>query len=200
MDLEILDWSGISNFSYDGMVRKKEIGDGSCFFHSFADSFYRPYKLGEVDKRKFVKSIRHQLSELLGSKNERGIVWYYTLSRGKLLDYSKQMPDFTLENMQALLDSSNSIDNRFNEFISNVFNKDIYIIDGTTRDVYITGDDDEILYKGRESVVLLYYNRNHYDLVGILDDDRLITLFKPNHPFILQIRARMSVLRKKIIK
>jgi len=191
--IEILDWSGLSDFYYPNMVKKKEIGDGSCFFHSIADSFYTPYKLGKVNRIEFVKKLRHQLAMLLQAKNENGKIWYDSLSRGKLKEYSQGMPDFTLENMVKLLDSNQPIDNRFNEFVSSVFDKNIFIIDNKTKDVYITGKDNDILYKSRDSIVLIWYNSNHYDLVGVIEDNKLRTLFPYNHDFIGKIKERLSM-------
>src|SRR5947207_14960362 len=121
MEVEALDWSGISEFYYDEMVKKKEPADGSCFFHCIADAFYRPYQIGSVNKEKFVRQMRHQLALLLESKNDDGILWYRTLSRGKLEELSRGIPALSLENMKKSLDSSESVDNRFNEYVSNVF-------------------------------------------------------------------------------
>lgn len=195
-DFEVLDWEGLSPIHYEGLVRKKEIADGSCFFHCIADSFYEPYQLGTKNKKEFIRNLRNELSILLKSKNKDGVIWYDTLSRGKLLDFSKGDPSFTLKNMQNLLDSNNFVDNRFNEFISNVFNKDIYIINNNNKDVYITGNDDDILYKNRDSIVLIWYNENHFDLVGVIEDMKLRTLFDPDHEFIQIIKDRLINIRK----
>jgi len=185
-DLEILDWRGLSEFYYNNMFKKKEIADGSCYFHAIADSFYKKYQLGQVNKIDFIKKLRKDLSIKLDDKI------YNKLSRGKLYEYSKGMPEFKLENMKKLLDSSEYVDNRFNEFISNLFNKDIYILNEKDRDVYITGRDDDILYKHRESIVIIWNGTNHYDLVGILSEDKFETLFDSNHPFILYIKNRIN--------
>lgn len=186
--IEVLDWRGLSDFYYEGMVKKDEIADGSCFFHCIADSFYKPYQLGTIDRKDFVRKLRKDLSLRLDSE-------YSSLSRGKLREYSRELQDFSLSNLKRQLDSYEFVDNRFNELVSNILNKDIYILDYEKRDVYITGNDDEILYKNRESIVIIWYNQNHFDLVGIIEDDKLITLFKPNHPFIINIKDRMKQLR-----
>ncbi|HLX54829.1 MAG TPA: hypothetical protein VKR58_12850, partial [Aquella sp.] len=140
--------------------------------------------------KEVASTMRKELSLLLGSKNQQGILWYDTLSRGKLSEYSKGMPAFTLVNLQKLLNSNEYVDNRFNEFVSNVFNKDIYIINYSTQDLYITGKDDDILYKNRDSIVLIWYRENHYDLLGIIENNKLRTLFDTNHPFITLLKDR----------
>ena len=199
-ELEVLDWEGLSPIYYEGLVRKKEIGDGSCFFHCIADAFYEPYQMGQKNKKDFVSNLRKELSILLSSKNNKGIKWYDTLSRGTLAEFSKNVTSFSLASMVSILDSNEFVDNRFNEFVSNIFNKDIYIINYETMDIYITGNDDDILYKNRDSIVLIWYNKNHYDLAGIMQKEDVIiklkTLFEFDHPFISIIRNRVKSLRK----
>ena len=88
----------------------------------------------------------------------------------------------------------------------------------------MTGDDDDILYKNRESIVVLY-RPGHYELVGIEDpitvsalriligtratarrirfvterrvSNHIATLFSPQHPFIRAIRQRMKEIRRQ---
>ncbi len=68
-------------------------------------------------------------------------------------------------------------------------NKDIYVLNLPKGDVEIVGDD-ELLYKGRDSIVVLYMP-GHYDLVGVLNPDNSIsTLFSADNPFIVAINAR----------
>ena len=194
--LKSLDWQGLSDFYYDNLFQKEEIRDGSCFFHCIADSFYGPYQKGTINRAQYVRQMRKELSLILPSKNQDGRVWYDTLSKGTLNEFSKNVPEFSLQNMIALLDSSDYVDNRYNEFISNVLNKDIYILDNSRKDVYMIPGDDDILYKNRESIVILYLpKKKHYDLVGVVEGNVLRTLFRPEHPLILKIRDRMRLLR-----
>jgi hypothetical protein len=189
VDFEVLDWD-TSPIYLEGLVRKKEIDDGNCFFHAFIDAFYKPYQMGTIDRKAYIRSLRQELSVLLSKKNANGVMWYQSLSRGKLAEFAMNVPSFTLEAMQAILNSSEYVDNRFNEFVSNVFNKDLYIIDGNTKDLYMTGKDNDILYKARQSIVLIWTNGNHFDLIGILENNKLRTLFDSDHPFILLLRDR----------
>jgi hypothetical protein len=187
-ELENLDWKGLSPFYFDNLVKKKEKADGSCFFHCIADAFYILYQSGKVNKTEFVKKLRKELSLLLESKNDQNVVWYQSLSRGALNEFSKTVPGFSLEGMKKQLDSSEYVDNRYNEFVSNVFNKDIYILDQSAKNVYKVGKDEDILYKNRSSIVIIWCNGNHYDLVGVVEDNKLRTLFPYNHPLIEKIR------------
>ena len=191
-EIEVLDWKGLSTFYYKNLVKKKEPGDGNCFFHCIADSFYLPYQTGKVNRSEFTKKMRLQLSLLLESKNDRGVMWYKTLSRGKLEELSQNLPELSLDNMKKHLGSNAFVDNRFNEFISNVFNKDIYILNQDTKDVYKAGVEGNLLYRNRESIVIIWCNQNHFDLVGIIEENRIRTLFDPNHPLIQKIKERLN--------
>jgi len=187
-EYELLNWK--ENFKYPNLVKVYTIGDGSCFFHAIMNSFYKPYITCmnndiPVNRKEFIRKLRTDLSKNL--KNH-----YNNLSRGKLPEISKDLLSLTLENMEKTLDSNDFIDNRFNEYISNMINKDIYILDGKKQDVYITGKDDDILYKNRDSIVLLYNeDRHHFELVGVIEENYITTLFKYDDPLIYGIRRRV---------
>jgi len=181
-DIEILDWEGLGSFYYNGFVRKTEINDGSCFFHCITDAFYKPYKLGQINKKEYVSNLRKDLA------NNLTVEIYNKLSRGNLKEFSKKITGFSLDDYKKILNSNKPVDNRFNEYVSNVINKDIYIIDYENKSVYITGNDDDILYKKRESIVIIWINQNHFDLGCVLEGKRLVTLFDYSHPFIQTIR------------
>ena len=185
-ELEILDWEGLSDFYYDGLIKKREIDDGSCFFHCIVDSFYKPYQLGEIDKKEYITTLRKDFANALTTDI------YEKLSRGQLREFSKKVPGYSLTDFKTILDSRQFVDNRFNEYISNVINKDIYIIDYENKNVYITGKDDDILYKNRDSIVMVWINKNHFDLAGVLQGKKLTTLFKYDHPFIQTIKQNLK--------
>ncbi len=201
-DYEPLTWT--SGFTYPGMIRIRTIPDGSCFFHAVTGAFFMPYRLGRlqdkpISKQQMIKSLRHDLSIRLGQPvdptNPATPLHYDLLSRGQLRTFSQGMPRYSLEHMQKELNSSHSVDNAYNEYISNQVGKDIYLLDEETQNVRITGNDDDILYLGRPSIVLLY-SPGHYELVGLSDDRGVqTTLFAPDHPFIVAIRQQMRELR-----
>jgi len=201
-EYELLNWNN-TPFSYPGLVRIRTIGDGSCFFHAITKSFFMPYKEGIIDgvplnKMEFIKNLRSDLAKKLGEKvnpNDPNSPRYYdVLSRGKLADFAKGVPQYTLENMQTQLNSNTPVDNVYNEFISNMLKKDIYLLDLITKDVYITGTDDDILYKNRDSIIILTMP-GHYELIGLMSDSGILTLFSPTHPLIRAIRNRMNIKR-----
>jgi len=195
-ETENLVWKG--PFQYKNMIRIRTPKDGSCFFHAIVRSYYKPYITGKIDgkpfgKKDFIKGLRKSLSVKLGTRIDPSneLTYYDTLSRGQLKEFAAGMEEYSLINMQKELDSDRSVDNVYNEFISNELNKDIYILDFVNQDVYVTGNDADILYKGRKSIVLLYLP-GHYELVGIQTRKGIKTLFKPDSKFIIAIRERLN--------
>ena len=199
-----LDWSG-GSFNYPNMVKVSTIGDGSCLFHAVISAFFTPYRKGmlsgtTLDRRAFVLKFRHELADKLAEPIDPAnpeFIWYNSIGRGELSEFAKSVPSFSLEAMQKELRSSTPVDNRYNEYLSNVLNKDIFLIDAIKKDVYITGDDHDILYMNRNSIVILY-NNGHYELVGTKEPGvGVITLmFKHDDPFILTIRQRLVDIHK----
>ncbi len=196
-EYENLNWTG--PFNYPNLVRIRIPPDGSCFFHALAKSYFEPYITGKLNNKtfnrtEFIQSLRKDLSKKLGSRinptKPDSPIWYEILSRGQLPEFSKSVPSYSLENMKKELDSTRPVDNVYNEFISDQLDRDIYILDMNKRDVYITGHDDEILYKHRPSLVLLYLP-GHYELIGLDNRGIVKTLFDPDHDLIRAIRTRM---------
>lgn len=198
METEPLRW--INNFIFPNMVRIGTHADGSCLFHSIALSYYTPYIMGRdkdkpLDRIDFIKNLRSELTEKLSDKvdpnNLKSPSYYETISRGGLPSFGKEISNYSLDSMKQELSSNNPVDNVYNEFISDVLDKDIYILDMTSKDVYMTGDDLDILYKDRNSIVVLYLP-GHYELIGLQNSKgETSTLFTPNHPFIQSIQKRM---------
>lgn len=199
-ETERLNWKD-GSFYFPDMERMGIYADGSCFFHAILASHYKPYIEGKnenvaVDRIKMVSEFRMELSSKLSDKiyprDPSSLTYYQKISRGQLEDFSKEVPQYSIDNMKKELSSTSSVDNVYNEFISDVLNKDIYILDLLTEDVYVTGGDLDILYKGRPSIVLLYIP-GHYELVGLRDrDNNLNTLFGADHPFIQNIIERLK--------
>lgn len=170
------------------LVRFATPMDGNCLFHAIANSFFTCYyeeKIDDIhiDRNKIIELFRKELSEKLGkpvtasSKKTN----YEMLYGGNMEAFSKDVPEFSLKTMEKQLNSHNPIGYGYLEFIGNCINKDIYILEGVRRDIYIT---DETIYsiKGDRSSIILYYTEGHYELVGIRNaDDTYETHFSPNH-------------------
>lgn len=185
LEYKKLNWYN-SRIYYPGMVVIRTEGDGSCFFHAISKAISYEYKNGVFDnylfdKKGFIRELRSQLADELDN-------YYNKLSRGKLPELSKSLPELRLENMKSELASNLPVDNKYNEYISDILNIDLYLLDGNKKDLYITGKDSDILYKNRKSIVILYKNY-HYELIGLIEYDYVNTIFEPDHPFILKLKS-----------
>jgi hypothetical protein len=190
-----LNWS-----LYPDISEVEVSGDGSCWFHAISMAMFKPYQKeedenGEYSRRDHVVGLRAELSRKLATINHRtGLTYYNSLSRGGLGDFSKNVPEYSLQNMQKQLLSDDWVDNVYNEYISEVLCIDLYVLNEDTKDVMIMGDDSEILYKTRNSVVLIYKpSCGHYNLVGIDQKDHVQTYFLPDNEFIKIVLGRMSL-------
>ena len=206
-----LKWNRNDPFHFDGLVKVKIPGDGHCFFHSVCRAFSDDYineryrtKDGtyvRISRKDFVIGLRKELAYTLGNKvdpnDDKSPTHYDTISRGNLADFVKtgtgqQIEKYSLKNMQKELSSGSAVDGIYIEFISNIFKHDIYLLDLNERDVYIIGNDLDILYKNRNSIVLVYTG-NHYDVAGIeTSNGKIITHFSHNNPFIKAIMKRIK--------
>lgn len=191
-----LNWRGFPS----NLVRIKTPMDGSCFFHAIAKACMEPYQTQSyggkhINRGEFIRRFRKTLSQTLNAPvcpYHPSIRQYHILSRGQLPEFSKSVPQYSLSNMMDELDSHAPVDHAYNEFISNLIKKDIYLLDAQRGDVYITGDDRDILYKDRDSIVLLVIP-GHYELVGLLVGENTIqTVFPPHHPLIQNISQRID--------
>jgi hypothetical protein len=192
---EHLNWNG--NIKYPGLIRIQTIGDGSCFFHAIAKSYCKTYISGirggkTLNRCYFIRKVREDLARKLGSKiRGKNMTHYDILSNGTLKEFSKEWPPYKLENLKRELMKCQAVDNVYIEFISNQINKDIYILSSDTQDIYPTGDDYNLLYKGRNSIIILYTS-GHYELIGVEENRKIYTLFEPDHPLIQMIRNRIQ--------
>jgi len=198
-----LNWEkhGFEDFK---MVAIDTIGDGNCYFHALAHAVYVPYRTQSlngktVSRRTIVRNLRDGLAKRLGEPVNplypTGPTFYNELSRGKLYEFGKEVPEYSFEEMKKRLKSSDAVGYEYNEFVSDQLGKDIYLLDAQKEDVYIVGDDDDLYYKNRPSVVLLYLP-GHYELVGIQDKSgKIQTYFSTTNPFIQFLRARMTEAR-----
>lgn len=198
-EFERMKWDGfLKDFN---LIRIRTFLDGNCMFHALAKAYFKPYIVGKkdgepFDRREFIQNLRKDLAKTLGSKvnddKNKDKTYYQILANGELENIAKDMPEYSLKNMQKELSSSTPVSNYFNEFISDQLNIDIYILDSKTKDIYMTGTDLKLLYKKRRSIVILYMP-GHYELVGLMNEENYIeTYFPPTHPFILKLQERMK--------
>lgn len=177
--------------------------DGSCYIHSIICAFFYPYITSD-DPKSIVDEFRRSLSIEISREISPGIRRYDQLNRGELskLGQDQEMiiphvrpetfedlPEFTLDFIVKELASNSFLSHdKYQELISDLIDKDIYLIDPKGNPVKMAVDRD-LVFKNRSSIVLCYGNR-HYDLVGIQVEHQLVkTLFEPTHPLILKLKS-----------
>lgn len=170
------------------------LGDGNCFFHAILRAMNRDYQKAKSisDRVNLARSFRNGLADRLEEKDPlTGKNYYSGLSLGNLEKFSDTMKEYSLQGLQKELRSSVPVDNIYQELVSDALYKDIYIIDGTKRDVYNVGSSYPLYYKGRNSIVI-FYIPGHFEVLGIRHSDgRVDTLFTPEHPLIQVCRERL---------
>jgi hypothetical protein len=170
------------------------IGDGSCFFHSVLRAFNTDYiKAKSIsDRVNMARTFRNALADLLEEVDPlTGKNYYAGLNNGELEKISGGVKEYSLAGLQKELRSSASVDNIYQELISNGINKDIYIIDGVKKDMYHVGSAFPLYYKGRNSIII-YYTPGHFEVVGLKHSNGTVdTLFTPEHPLIQACRERL---------
>lgn len=170
------------------------IGDGSCYFHSVLRAFNTDYMktTAVFDRINLARSFRNNLAVRLSEIDPiTGQEYYDGLNNGNLRDISKGVKEYSKEYLRKELLSSEPVDNIYQELISNAINKDIYIIDMETMDMYNTGSAYTLYYKGRNSIVIAY-SPGHFETIGLKRSDGTInTVFTPEHPFIQACKERL---------
>ena len=121
---------------------------------------------------------------------------YDTLSKGTLREFSENVTDYSLNNMQKELKTNSAVDNVYIELVSNVFDIDIYIFNLTKEDIYLTGTDFNLYYKERNSIFIGYiepFGENsvgHFEVIGLKNNGNINTFFRHDHSFVKYIRNR----------
>ena len=189
-----------------GLVMIASPRDGSCLFHSVLRAFNLDYvKSDTVKRNQLAIRTRHLLANALVSIDPKnGLTYYQTLANGNLAALGREFDDYSLGRLQKMLYSTNSVGNEFIEALSDIFDLDIYIIDTYKKDVYILGNNSELHYKNRRSIVLAYtqiqdkhYDDGHYDVIGLNTSKGLYTLFAPDFFLIRSIKNRIERVVKR---
>jgi hypothetical protein len=179
------------SFSDEEVYQIPVAPDGSCFFHCLClATNTKEYMENEKERREMVISLRKLLAEKLDKIRYEDKIWYDTLSRGKLKSLSSDVGELSLESMKNELLSMGPVDEKFFEYVSDILNIDMYIINADTKK--IINLEKEIYYKNRKSVVLYFYPAGHYDLLitrrNEEDQDRYYFIFENNDRFILSMK------------
>jgi hypothetical protein len=188
----------LKNINYDNLIKISIPTDMNCFFHSILRSFSETYiKSDNLTRLKITKNIRIKLSEHLEHIDKKTCLMIYdTLSNGTLREFSKNISEYSLDNMKNELKNNCPVDNAYVELASNVFDIDIYILNLTKGDIYLTGTDFNLYYKERDSIFIGYTEPEggnlvgHFEVIGLKSNGIIQTFFKNDHSFVKYIRNK----------
>lgn len=186
------------------VVRIGAIADGSCFFHSGINGYYKPYQENADPKYRvpLVQKLRRDLAAYLEEQdpNDPNKIIWETAAGGQFVElYNQQLMgvdfssvfdypmDFSLNGLQRLLNSYEYLGNEIYQYASDVLGIDIYVMRLTDKDLYVHQNTSHPGFR-RKSVVISG-NGNHYETVGIVRKGLYQTLFEPDDPFIVAIRG-----------
>jgi hypothetical protein len=184
----------ISFIELPNLVILTTVSDGSCFFHSVLRAFNTSYITSKsiTDRVNLARTFRNALADRLDEIDPvSGKNYYSVLNQGRLSEISEGIKEYTKDGLQKELRSEASVDNIYQELISNALHIDIYIIDGAKKDIFSVGNSFDCYYKGRNSIIL-YYSGGHYEVIGLKHSNGEIdTIFTPLHPLIQSCRSRL---------
>lgn len=172
--------------------------DGSCFFHSVLRAFNRGYikATSQSQRTDISRLLRDSLAtEFAEIDPDTDSSYYNGFGRGNLATLGSSCNEYRMDYLQKTLRSNDMVGHEFLESICKFLRIDVYIIFDKTHDVYPLGNDLDLYYKNRSSIVLYFYqssqNSGHYEVVGLLHEDGSIgTLFNQNHHLIKSIQER----------
>ena len=82
-------------------------------------------------------------------------------------------------------------------FISEIFSVNIYFIDAKTMMPYVFGDEQ--MFPHKKSIILLWVDDSHFEIVGVIEDNTIRRTFNSEEPLVKMIHL-YSINPKKAIK
>ena len=192
---ELLKWSS-SPIYVNNLVRlRTHMDQRSALAHAVLNAIYIPYREGElygqeISQVELVHMFRRELAIMLLEKvPDTDKLYVELIGKGAWL----QMISTDVEVLKSQLENPTiEFTSVMIEHVSNVLNKDIYIIDSETQDVVLLSGDLELMCQKRSSIVLLRM-RKHYELLAIrTSSGDYISHFSPDHPWIETLYDRLA--------
>lgn len=162
-------------------------GDGHCFFHSVLKAINIYYNnISNILKQDYAIKLRFYLSLLIQEVDSNKKTNYEKMYGGNLSKLGFEFEEKSMKGLIKELNSNSHVDLIYQELLSDLFNIDIYVIDFYQNRIYY--QDNEFLYKNRNSIIILYKNK-HYELLGCYspEDNNIYTVFCNNHELIIYL-------------
>lgn len=168
------------------------IGDGSCLIHAILQSFSEEYNNLSTDneKIKLVKEVRFHLSNVLEIpvSNHKNKLVYQLLSRGELINISKEIPEVKIEYMKKFLRSNQYLTFHYVELLSEIFDINIIFISEKEKDIYFSGDTELLFKENRDTIFVNYIDQFHYETLKINNK----TLFSSDEKIVKDIKNKLK--------
>jgi len=193
---EAINWHK-SYVNFPGLTRVRAPRGNNAFYHCFLNSFFLPYRTRvlntiQLQPANIIRMVRMELATKLGEPDDGGVTPYDRLASGVLTACGRHdrsscsLPDAQRSLLQDMFPATYLL-----EFLCDEFQKDLYLISGTTRDVYPVVDP-QYLVKKRPAVVVLFMG-NHFEQIVVEDKDGTQhTLFGPENKFIMKLLKRIE--------
>lgn len=170
------------------MVKIEVPGDGNCFFHSVMLGCVKSYIDRPQDRICMANALRRELAQYLVSRLPNGEIVYDTLSRGELREYAKVVPEYSMENMVALLLSRACVGLEVLEITCNLLDVNIILWNHVQKDIYRHGDK-ELLFRPERSTVVVLYEPGHYSLLGLRLEGQVYTHFSHTNALVRHLNS-----------
>lgn len=167
--------SAIPKKEFVGIIGNKNITSSNTideYIKNFSDELYNLF-LKKLDEEKV--EISSEKLEICKSK--------ITKTFNKLLNFivKKQYENYK----KKLKNTYEWASDLMFSILADYLKIDIYFIDSNKKELLIY---DHVSTGDRPSVVVGYINENHFESIGILENEKIKRLFDSNHPFIMKIK------------
>jgi hypothetical protein len=187
---EVLNWT--SHVAWTDMCRiMTHMDPGSSLIHATLNAFCLPYRDGllynqEISQIEFAHVFRKELAYSLSSDSGDGREYVELLGNGSWISMTSTDMDVLSDQLKT---PSHEFDSVMIEHLSNVIEKDIFIIDAETEDIVIDSVELSTRYKNRLSIVILKV-KEHYELLCLRRFcGEFITHFDPEHEWIKKLKT-----------
>lgn len=191
--------------SYPKLHRWQTPVNGSLI-HAILNATFIPYQEGifngeAIDREAYVQQLRNGLADRLShpsGENKNSPTFYQLINKGSLAQKGRTEPGFSLEAIAKALRTAPFLGEVYFEYLSNYFKIDIFVIDLSTMDVILSKTPDNILFLGRDTILVGYVDK-HYEMLSVkISEKQHATFFSPESPIIRKLWNRRLQLRHQL--
>ena len=146
--------------------------------------------MNQIAKKKFIKK-NPQIYKKILNKLKTTLLYKIVTSIDKIIQNSFE--NFIEDFIYNLKDPSNWLGIEELRFIQNYLNINIFFLQGNNYGMpYIFGEEANIFYKPRKNNLILIWSGVHFELISIINNDRMVYKFDYNSSLIKRVRYLVS--------